>query len=393
MAPDRNSNGPHSDPVRPGTTSFRLTPEARKAVTRVYAALLEARRAAWPFDRTWLHGKKDLDPPHVMLGVPNRGIACVGTRIARDDDPKLLRLPVVDIGTTETEVAEGVPIDVGVGHAPAGATGNAAPGVAGGGYAPAGALGGTSVPGGVIGGSPPGPEFMLIQEIPSSGSFPVSTPREDHAAFASPPTPPESAQAGGQVTGTPYKAVVILERASEQAIVGTRLSDDRGPYFESYMGNQQVEVGYRPRGMASKSDLDFAWRNTGEVKKYQTAYQTPEAKALGWRQYVIEMIKIFKCIQGATDQAAFDVVDELTRRNAPPEDVMSTWAIERSAARVRGSSLINEKGPHGIASHPGRRQCGDRRTPAQTRPAAYSRVRTDFGFHILCQEIQGIHDE
>ena len=49
-------------PMLAGMTSFRLTPEARKAVTRVYSALREARRVAWPFDRTWLHGKKDHDP-------------------------------------------------------------------------------------------------------------------------------------------------------------------------------------------------------------------------------------------------------------------------------------------------------------------------------------------
>ena len=46
---------------------------------------------------------------------------------------------------------------------------------------------------------------------------------------------------------------------------------------------------------------------------------------------------------GVTDQAAFVAIDELAWRNAPPEDIMSVWATERSAARIRGSNLVNEK--------------------------------------------------
>ena len=110
------------------------------------------------------------------------------------------------------------------------------------------------------------------------------------------------------------------------------------------MGNQEVEFGYRPRGTAKgASAQNFALRNEASVVQFQTNYQTPERKAAGWRSYTIELIKMFKCIQGVVDQAEFVVVECLSDPCVPPEAVMQSRHSERSKARIRASNLINMK--------------------------------------------------
>ena len=137
---------------------------------------------------------------------------------------------------------------------------------------------------------------------------------------------------------------MVLERTGETEIEHDRLIDDSGPYFEGLVGNQDVELGYRPRGTAKGLPAqDFAGKNATYVLNHQVEYQTPEQKAGGWRAYVVEMIKMFKCVQGAVDQAEYVAVESLAQPNVPPEGVMQSWFVERSGAQIRASNLVNEK--------------------------------------------------
>ena len=83
--------------------------------------------------------------------------------------------------------------------------------------------------------------------------------------------------------------------------------------------------------------MDFTWKNAQRLSEIQTLYQTPQDKVQGWRQYLVDMIKILKCIQCVTDQAAFVAVDELARRNPPIQK--KSWQRGPTSARPLGSAV------------------------------------------------------